>query len=89
MATVVGIIVGMLAGLLLGMRPRAFVVTAGVFVGGLVLQTWRLGTGRGWDDAGTIRTVEYWIFQVFSLALALGLTWGVAKWRSRTTAPTR
>ena len=87
MATVVGIIVGILAGLLLGMRPRAFAVTTGVFACVLILQTWRLGSGRGWDDAGTIRTVGYWIFQLVSLALALGLTWGVAKWRSRTTAP--
>lgn len=86
MTPLAGFILGMLAGLLVRPPRRAMVAAIPPWLAVLAAQTWHLASGHGVNPASTIRDPAYWVVQLISLALALGVAAGMSAWRSRQVA---
>jgi hypothetical protein len=80
MTTIAALIVGLASGYYFLMTRTAFAVTTVVMIPLTALQSWHIASGDGtFSKASTVHTVDYWIFNVASIVLALALTWVGAK----------
>lgn len=87
MTPLAGLIIGILAGLFVRPPRRAMAAAIPPWLAVLGVQTWHLSTGHGVNAAGTIREPGYWIVQLISLSLTVGLAAGMCAWYSRRVDP--
>lgn len=89
MTPLAGSILGTVAGLLVRPPRRAMIAATPPWLAVLAVQTWHLATGHGHNPASTISNPGYWLVQLITLALALGVAAGVSAWRARRVSDPR
>lgn len=81
MVQIFGFVLALIAGLTIRDPRRATLWLIPPWLAVLGVQTWSIASGRGHSSAATAGHVSYWVFQVISLAVVVGLVAMLARQR--------